>query len=261
MLNHTVHGNSGTVAQGWRTDTYRALASGAANKIHVLTVDYRGFGYSSGSPNEQGLITDGIALVDWALHVARIPPERIVIYGQSLGTAVSVAVAEHYVVKEHIEFAGIILASGFSDIPSLMLSYYIGGILPILAPLRPYPVLQKWFSKYIQERWMTIDRLDNLVRQSLNLDLQILHAQNDLNIPYSHSDTLFCVAANATVDGGMSVKQIDATKETRDLGEGGWKSDWIAANPTSDGLRRIRQEVILYGGRCYGCRSRSLRKC
>ena len=62
------HGNAGNVAQGWRTDTYRAIASGANDKTHVIAVDYRGFGYSTGSPTEQGLITDGVTVVEWAMN-------------------------------------------------------------------------------------------------------------------------------------------------------------------------------------------------
>ena len=214
-----------------------------------MTVDYRGFGYSSGTPNEQGLITDGIALVNWALQIAQIPPERIILFGQSLGTAVSVAVAEHFALEEQIEFAGIILVAGFSDIPTLMLTYYVGGILPILAPLRPYPSLQRFFSDHIQERWITTERLINLVHHSPNLNLQILHARNDFQIPCSHSDTLFRTAANATVKGGMTIKQIDATKDFQDLGEGGCISTCTAASPKNEGLRRIRQQVVLQGGK------------
>lgn len=244
-----VHGNAGTVAQGWRTDTYRALSSGASDQIHVLTVDYRGFGYSSGTPTEQGLITDGVALVNWALDVAKIPPERIVIFGQSLGTAVSVAVAEHFALNSEIEFAGIILVAGFSDIPTLMLSYYVGGILPILAPLRPYPWIQRFFADRIQETWFTARRLENLVRHSNYLRLNIIHATNDFDIPWSHSDTLFHAAANATVQGGMTIKQINAAKSLRDSGEAGRVSTWTAASPRNDGMIRIRQEIVQSGGR------------
>lgn len=213
-----------------------------------MTVDYRGFGYSSGNPTEQGLITDGIALVNWALEIASIPPERIVIFGQSLGTAVSVAVAEHFATKSKIEFAGLILVAGFSDIPTLMLSYYLGGVLPILAPLRPYPMLQSYFAKHIQETWLTTLRLKSLVKHSKNLRLEIIHAMNDFNIPWSHSDTLFRTAANATVDRGMTIKQLDAAKSRQDLGEAGHISTWSAAAPNDDGMIKIRQEVVRHGG-------------
>ena len=76
------HGNAGAVSQGWRTDTYRALSSAASNRVHILAFDYRGFGWSTGSPTEEGLLNDGVAVVNWALQVAEIPPHRIVLVGQ-----------------------------------------------------------------------------------------------------------------------------------------------------------------------------------
>ncbi|KAF4549707.1 Alpha/beta hydrolase-like protein 7 [Elsinoe fawcettii] len=83
------HGNAGHIAQGWRTDTYRSFS--ALPNTHTITIDYRGFGHSTGSPTEAGLITDAIALVNYVLHTLHIPHERIAIVGQSLGTAVAAA--------------------------------------------------------------------------------------------------------------------------------------------------------------------------
>lgn len=54
----------------------------AKPNTHILTIDYRGFGHSTGSPTEAGLILDGVTLVDWVMKVAGIPPERIVILGR-----------------------------------------------------------------------------------------------------------------------------------------------------------------------------------
>ncbi|KAI9879710.1 MAG: hypothetical protein M1830_007495 [Pleopsidium flavum] len=238
------HGNAGTVAQGWRTDTYRSLSSGSTTKIHILTVDYRGFGYSTGIPTEEGLITDGVTLVDWALNVANIPPERIVLLGQSLGTAVATAVAEHFVTRSpQIEFAGLVLVAAFSDMPTLMLTYSAGGIVPILSPLRPYPRLQKWFVERIRDTWNTSMRLANFVRRSQNVRLTLIHSRNDFNIPWKHSDTLFYVAANATTEVGMTEKEVNNVKTTLDLGEAGWVNTWNAG-----GNKKIRQEIVFHGG-------------
>lgn len=235
--------------QGWRTDTYRAISSGASDKIHVLTVDYRGFGYSTGCPTEAGVITDGAALVDWTLEVAKIRPERIVILGHSLGTAVSTAVAELFVTQRQVEFAGIILVAAFSDIPTLMLTYAIGGIIPILSPMRPYPMLQRFFSKRIQDTWQTSNRLANLIRNSQNTDVNLIHAQNDYEISWKHSDALFYAAANATSKQGMSNKEIDDAKTHLSLGKAGWVNSWTAAGPAHGDSKRIRQEIVASGGK------------
>ncbi|KAI9816049.1 MAG: hypothetical protein M1827_002041 [Pycnora praestabilis] len=236
--------NAGTVGQGWRTDTYRSLASGSTDKIHVLTVDYRGYGYSTGRPTEEGLIVDGVALVDWALKVAGIPPERIVLLGQSLGTAVTTAVAEHYATSSQpVEFAGVVLVAAFTDVPTLLLTYSIAGLVPILSPLRPYPFLQKFFSRQISDTWNTASRLANFVRVSRKIRLFLIHAQNDFDIPWKHSDALFYIAANATSEKGMTERQVDNVKSTTQLGEAGWINTWNAG-----GDKIIRQEIVRHGG-------------
>ena len=215
-----------------------------------MTVDYRGFGYSTGSPTEKGLITDGIALVDWALNIAKIPPERIIILGQSLGTAVSTAVAEHFVVHHQLDFAAIILVAAFSDIPTLMLTYTFGGLIPVLSPMRPYPKLQTFFSRGVQDTWDTSSRLASLVRNSRNVDLTLIHSRNDFDIPWKHSDALFYSATNATSHQGLTVKQIDGVKTHRSLGDSGWVNIWTAAGRSDGDTKKIRQEIVAYGGNC-----------
>lgn len=215
----------------------------------MLTIDYRGFGYSTGCPTEAGLITDGVALVDWTLEVAKIRPERIVILGHSLGTAVSTAVAEIFVTQRQMEFAGLILVAAFSDIPTLMLTYAIGGIIPILSPMRPYPMLQRFFSKRIKDTWQTSNRLANLIRNSQNVDVNLIHAQNDYEISWKHSDALFHAAANATIKQGMRNKEIDDAKTHLSLGKAGWVNSWTAAGPAHGDTKKIRQEIVASGGR------------
>lgn len=215
----------------------------------MLTVDYRGFGYSTGSPSEEGVITDGITLLKWAMDIARIPPDRIVLLGQSLGTAVTTAVAERLLLERQIEFAGIVLVAGFSDIPTLMLSYRIGGIIPILSPMKPYPMIQSFFAKGIQETWQTSRRLANLVRVCINIELTLIHSRNDFDIPWKHSDALFYSAANATTKQGMTLKQMDQAKTHLDLGDAGWINTWTAAGHDNSGTKRIRQEIVAYGGK------------
>jgi hypothetical protein len=57
----------------------------------VLLFDYRGYGFSAGEPHREGLIQDGIAALDYVRRRPDVDPERIVVFGQSLGTAVAVS--------------------------------------------------------------------------------------------------------------------------------------------------------------------------
>lgn len=184
------------------------------------------------------------------MEIARIPPERIVIIGQSLGSAVATAVAEHLALEDAVEFRSLILCAAFSDVATLMSTYAVGGLIPILSPLRPYPFLNQFFAKRIQETWITFERLANLVRKSKNINIHLIHATNDYDIPWSHSDTLFYAAANATSVEGLTFKQIDAVKIKVDLGESGRTNLWKTVQ--EDGGRKIiRQDIVKHGGNSY----------
>lgn len=78
------HGNAGNIAH--RAPVYRFLHSLPAN---VLAVEYRGYGRSEGAPDEQGLYRDARAGWEHLVRERGIPPERIIAFGQSLGTAVA----------------------------------------------------------------------------------------------------------------------------------------------------------------------------
>lgn len=62
-----LHGAAGTLGSGHRPPSYRAISTGEPNRIHTVAIDYRGFGASTGSPSEEGLLTDAVALVEWAM--------------------------------------------------------------------------------------------------------------------------------------------------------------------------------------------------
>ena len=147
-----MHGAAGTVGSSYRVPNYRALSAGQPSKIHVVTFDYRGFGRSPGTPSERGLCLDAIAVVDWATKVAGIPPSRILIFSQSMGTAVNLFVLEHFALQSPpIVFAGAILVAPFIDVPTFVATYRIAGSIPLLSPLARFPVLFNYLQSFIKE--------------------------------------------------------------------------------------------------------------
>lgn len=167
----------------------------------MLAFDYRGFGKSTGTPTEEGLIIDGVAILDWALNVAKVPAENIVIFGHSLGTAVATAVVEHYADNfPEINFAALVLLSGFSDIPNLMKTYMIGGVIPVLSPLGSFPLLERYISAHILDPWDTATRITRVVEKKIGFKLHILHAKNDMDINWKHSDLLYNAACRGLPD-------------------------------------------------------------
>jgi len=73
--------------------TVSARGANAYGARAFLLVNYRGYGESQGRPSEAALVSDALELYDWAARRPDIDPERIALYGRSLGTGVAVQVA------------------------------------------------------------------------------------------------------------------------------------------------------------------------
>jgi pimeloyl-ACP methyl ester carboxylesterase len=78
------HGNGGSLR--WRQERFRALVSDGSG---LVALSYRGYGGSSGRPTEEGLGEDAAAAYDFA--IARYSVQRIVLWGESLGSALAIA--------------------------------------------------------------------------------------------------------------------------------------------------------------------------
>jgi len=96
-----------------RADRFRKLT---ADGTGLLALNYRGYGGSGGSPSEAGIILDAKAAYDFAAE--RYGADRIVLWGESLGTGVAVAVAAERPV------ARMILESPYTSIAEVAASIY-----------------------------------------------------------------------------------------------------------------------------------------
>ncbi|MFC7739110.1 alpha/beta hydrolase [Roseomonas sp. GCM10028921] len=97
-----LHGNGGHA--GHRE---QALQPFAAVGYGVVLAEYRGYGGNPGLPTETGLIADAQAQASWA--TARWPGAPLVIWGESIGTGVAVALASER------QAAGVVLDSPFTS--------------------------------------------------------------------------------------------------------------------------------------------------
>ena len=185
--------------------------------------------------------------MDWVLETMKLPPHRVLLYGQSLGTAVASAVAEHFAIEHQIDFAGVVLVAPFIDLRTLLLKYCFKGIIPILSPLRMFPKILQYFQGHVLDTWQTSSRIANLVRHSRSLNLALIHARNDFEISYLNSERLFHTAANATSKSGMNTREINAAKTHLDLESAGWQNSWTTEG-VGDGMKRIKEIIFPYGG-------------
>ena len=242
------HGAGGTVGSGYRTPNYRALSAGQPDKIHVLTFDYRGFGRSTGTPSEHGLLLDALSVVDWATNVAGIPPSRILIFGQSMGTAVSLAISEHFALQSPpVVFAGTVLVAPLVDVATLVSTYKIAGTIPLLSPIARFPAAFTYLRSLIRDKWSSKDRIAGYIKANEEngekYRITLIHAVDDWDIPFRHTQLLFWHAVNATVPGGFSYEDLEDEKyKTRvDLGAAGSAMEWRTEVGT------IREELLQTG--------------
>ncbi|CAN9361142.1 unnamed protein product [Alternaria alternata] len=235
------HGNSATLAQERRTIEYRSYSAGASEKMFVLAFDYRGFGISTGDPSESGLLNDAEAVVDWALNTCLIPPERIVLLGHSLGTAVVSGIAHRYATNLGIEFAGLILCAAFTNAGNAFSSYSIGGIVPVLAPVKVFPAFQAWFARRMVDTWRSDDRLATMARTCSRFKLVLVHAESDQTMPWHETESLFQSTLRAAKDASPNEDNLKSL-EVVDLGEAGRQEVWQSNS------RSISKTIAKHGG-------------
>jgi fermentation-respiration switch protein FrsA (DUF1100 family) len=111
------HGNAGNI--GHRIPVAQMLDE--AIGCNVLMLEYRGYGLSTGTPNEEGLMIDAQTGLDYIRQRTELRDTKIVVYGQSLGGAVSInLVAKN---QKQGDIAGLILENTFISIKKLIPRY------------------------------------------------------------------------------------------------------------------------------------------
>ena len=89
----------------------------------VAAVNYRGYGLSEGDPGEAALATDAVAVYDRLAARGDVDPDRIVIFGRSLGSGVAVQLAARRPVR------AVMLISPFDSLRSIARRQY--PIVPV----------------------------------------------------------------------------------------------------------------------------------
>jgi uncharacterized protein len=108
------HGNGGNITH--RSD----LMDHLKRRLGVATFifDYRGYGRSEGSPSGPGILADARAARAWVAKRAGVPPDRLVIFGESLGGAVAVQLAAEGGAR------GLILQNTFDSLSAVAACHY-----------------------------------------------------------------------------------------------------------------------------------------
>jgi pimeloyl-ACP methyl ester carboxylesterase len=181
------HGNGGSLA--WRANRFKSFT---ADGTGLIALSYRGYGGSSGSPTEAGLIADAEAA--YAFAAARYPVERIALWGESLGTGVAVALAASH------EVSRLVLESPFTAAADVGAKVY--WFLPV--------------QLLMKDTFRSNERIGKI-----SVPLLILHGTADAVVPFGFGQKLFALANEPKrfvgLDGGghSNLDQFGAQKAIR----------------------------------------------
>ena len=156
-----LHGNAGSLENRiHKINHYKNM------DINFLIFAWRGFSGNKGKPTEQGLYEDARSAIRW-LKLNNISEDKIIIYGESLGTGVATEIAQNK------NFAGIILESPFTSM--------------IEAGKENYPLLPVNFL--LKDKYESNKKIKNI-----NSPILIMHGKVDNIVPFHMGKTMYELA-------------------------------------------------------------------
>jgi uncharacterized protein len=157
------HGNGGNLSHRGRVLAHWIQDIGMA----VLIFDYPGYGRSSGVPSEEGCYAAGEAAYDWLCESAQVPPERILVYGGSLGSGIATDLASR------LPHRALVLVAAFTSFPDMAETRY----------------------PWLPGRWLVRNQFNNLSKiADIRGPVFIAHAPEDGLIPFAQGQRLFAAA-------------------------------------------------------------------
>lgn len=155
------HGNGGNI--GHRVDKMLKLTKRLGDNVFIF--DYRGYGRSAGSPDEEGTYLDAEAAIAHVRSRDDVDSEKIIYFGASLGCAVATEMAIRYPPR------GLICVSAFTSIRAMARSAY-----PFLPGLQ-FLVTTKY------------DTLSKIAQ--VEVPVMVMHGDRDKIVPFSMGEELF----------------------------------------------------------------------
>ena len=161
------HGNAGNISH--RLESLKVFHDLG---LATLIIDYRGYGRSEGEVSEQGMYRDAEAAWRYLVDERAIPPQRIVVFGRSLGAAVAAYLASR------TRPAALILESGFTSVPNMAAKLY---------PIFP----ARWLARFGFDSQAYLG--------SVTSPVLVVHSPDDEIIPFGEGRALFAAASEPKV--------------------------------------------------------------
>ncbi|KAJ5902245.1 hypothetical protein N7495_002773 [Penicillium taxi] len=163
------HGNAGNI--GHRVPIAKALMD--TLQCNVFLLEYRGYGLSTGVPEEAGLKVDAQTGLDYLRQRSETCDTKLVVYGQSLGGAVAINLVATN--QEQGDIAGLILENTFLSIRKMIPS--------VFPPAR-------YIARLCHQYWTS----EEVIPKITEVPILFLSGLKDDLVPPSHMTQLFSVS-------------------------------------------------------------------
>nr|XP_020478632.1 LOW QUALITY PROTEIN: protein ABHD12B [Monopterus albus] len=184
-----LHGNTGTRALHCRVELVKILSAAG---YHVLSLDYRGFGDSTGEPSEAGLTSDALYLYHWVKKQSR--GSLICLWGHSLGSGVATNAA----LKIQEQGSAVdVLEAPYTRIGELLTSILLIKMYLFL------PGFDSLLLNILERNNIVFANENNL--KTLTSSILILHSEDDNVVPYHMGVKLYQISLQAQKKYGTDV--------------------------------------------------------
>ncbi len=156
------HGNAGNISD--RLPNIELLLK---IPVNVFIFDYRGYGRSNGKPTEDGVYTDAEAAWDFLCKEKKVHPNRIHIFGRSLGGAIAIELATR------------------RPVPCLILESTFYSMKDLVGKVFPYML----FYPFIPPRFDNGEKI-----RKIHVPVFIIHGNADTTVPSQQGKKLFDAA-------------------------------------------------------------------
>ncbi len=170
------HGNA-----GWLGYLINGVQLNMLSKYgSVFIYDYRGYGISKGTPSENGVYLDIMAAWKYLVNEKKVSPKKIIVYGHSLGCAITTNLVKTLCEKKRELPIGLILEAPFISVRKIA-SKFIPNIL----------------CNFVL---CNFNNEENIKIIKNKIPITICHSKNDEIIPYSHGVHLSEISGNKCVE-------------------------------------------------------------
>lgn len=198
-----LHGNAGTRAANHRVELVKILS---ATGYHVFSLDYRGFGDSSGDPSEAGMTSDALYLYHWVKQRSR--GSLVCFWGQSLGTGVATNAAVR-LQEQGSTVDAVILQAPYTRIGEIVAMHTLSKLYIFLPGF-------KSLLGTIMER-IDVEFANDKNLKTLTSPLLILHAKDDNVVPYYMGQELYEISVETHRKKNKEV-HVEMVSYSEDLG-------------------------------------------